>query len=97
MVEDEYGVVNFTHFCLHVLATLDRYNEIGEADIKERILKISELPNKEQLSAISSYFISIVGTKKLIALVENFDTLLKGMNDDGASLRDLMHEYIFYP
>ena len=92
MVEDEYGVFNFTHFCLRVLTAIDRYNEIAEANIKAKILEISELPTKEQLSNITGYLKSIIGKKKLIILAENFDSLLNGMKDNGASLRDFMHE-----
>ncbi len=93
LVEDEYGIVNFLHFCLRVLAAIDRYNELSGAQIKEKIQEISTLPTAQQTNAVSIYLRSLIGPKKIIVLVENLDSLLNGMNDKGASIRDFMHEH----
>jgi len=93
MIEDEYGIANFLHLCLQILNAFIRYKVPGSEHLQQCINEITELAAKHHEAAIKKLLLDFIGERGLVILLENLDSVFKGMGNEAAKLRDFMHEY----
>jgi len=93
MIEDEAGVGSFMHLILHILDALHRYKEPGTENIPAIKEEISKMAFYQQEQAFVDALLLILGGRKLVLLIENFDAILSQMGKEDARLRDFMHNH----
>lgn len=81
MREEEWGVTSFFELVLRILRTLDA--SYPERKIEERTSPLYELPLKEAEKLAESILLEVLGTKRLIVLLENLDDLFQQLGDQG--------------
>ncbi len=81
MREEEWGVTSFFELVLRLLRTLDA--SYPELEIAGRTHPVYELPLKEAEKLSESILLEVLGTKRLVVLLENLDDLFEQLGDQG--------------
>lgn len=81
MREEEWGVTSFFELVLRILRTLDAsYPELQVETLTEPLY---ELPLKEAEKLAESILLQVLGTKRLVVLLENLDDLFDQLGEQG--------------
>ncbi|NMM15313.1 MAG: AAA family ATPase [Rhodoferax sp.] len=81
MREEEWGVTSFFELVLRILRTLDA--SYPELEIEARTTPLYELSLKEAEKLAESILLDVLGTKRLLVLLENLDDLFDQLGDQG--------------
>ncbi|MBC7917658.1 MAG: AAA family ATPase [Rhodoferax sp.] len=81
MREEEWGVTSFFELVLRILRTLDA--SYPELEIEGRTRPVYELPLKEAEKLAESILLEVLGSKRLVLLLENLDDLFDQLGDQG--------------
>ena len=81
MREEEWGVTSFFELVLRILRTLDAsYPELG---IEARTSPLYDLSLQQAEKMAESILLEVLGTKRLLVLLENLDDLFDQLGDQG--------------
>jgi DNA-binding transcriptional ArsR family regulator len=81
MREEEWGVTSFFELVLRILRTLDAsYPELG---IEARTSPLYDLSLQQAEKLAESILLEVLGTKRLLVLLENLDDLFDQLGDQG--------------
>ena len=81
MREEEWGVTSFFELVLRILRTLD--TSYPHLNIEERNRPLYELSLKEAEKLAESILLEVLGSKRLVVLLENLDDLFEQLGDQG--------------
>jgi DNA-binding transcriptional ArsR family regulator len=81
MREEEWGVTSFFELVLRILRTLDAC--YPELQVEARTTPLYELPLKEAEKLAESILLEVVGSKRLVLLLENLDDLFDQLGEQG--------------
>jgi len=81
MREEEWGVTSFFELVLRILRTLDA--SYPELEIEARTTPLYELSLKEAEKLAEAILLEVLGTKRLLVLLENLDDLFDQLGDQG--------------
>ncbi len=81
MREEEWGVTSFFELVLRLLRTLNA--SYPELDIQPRLAAIYDEPLSSAQSLAEQLLLSVLGTKRLVVLLENLDDLFEQLGDHG--------------
>ena len=81
MREEEWGVTSFFELVLRILRTLDA--SYPELEIEARTTPLYEFSLKEAEKLAESILLEVLGTKRLLVLLENLDDLFDQLGDQG--------------
>ncbi|MBK1684197.1 hypothetical protein CKO18_11570 [Rhodoferax fermentans] len=81
MREEEWGVTSFFELVLRILRTLDA--SYPELQVDALTTPLYELPLKEAEKLAESILLQILGTKRLVVLLENLDDLFDQLGEHG--------------
>lgn len=81
MREEEWGVTSFFELVLRILRTLDA--SYPQLNIEERTGPLYELRLKEAEQLAESILLEVLGSKRLVVLLENLDDLFEQLGDQG--------------
>lgn len=81
MREEEWGVTSFFELVLRILRTLDA--SYPELQVDALTTPLYELPLKEAEKLAESILLQVLGTKRLVVLLENLDDLFDQLGEQG--------------
>lgn len=81
MREEEWGVTSFFELVLRILRTLDA--SYPELQVEARTTPLYDLPLKEAEKLAESILLEVLGTKRLVVLLENLDDLFDQLGEQG--------------
>ncbi|BCO29601.1 hypothetical protein MIZ03_4524 [Rhodoferax lithotrophicus] len=81
MREEEWGVTSFFEWVLRILRTLDA--SYPELQVDARTTPLYELPLKEAEKLAESILLEVLGSKRLVVLLENLDDLFDQLGEQG--------------
>jgi hypothetical protein len=81
MREEEWGVTSFFELVLRILRTVDA--SYPELQIEARTTPLYDLPLKEAEKLVESILLDVLGSKRLVVLLENLDDLFDQLGEQG--------------